>query len=185
MSNTSIENVLASFSGNIFSTYNLLKKIHKNLNFSFGIDFSSEASFPKFTNMVRNFIARELIEKPNKSGKSLILNERTVLQFIVSRKYMFHGCSMDNLKGYLFDFSLEELYKKLSQENLNEIDVIAKKEKEVIAQPIHTEPIKTDKFIHSSVCDGFYIITQDGMFGEEDLNKLKNILFKFKNKNTN
>ena len=192
MESAQLKDMISGFSGNIQSSYSFLKKVHDKLNFSLGLDFSSSNSLIRYTNMVRNFIGRELIEKPLKSGRNLILNERTLLQLLVARKYLGSGCSMDSLSGYLIEMPLDALYERLFAPQIPDIEtlttrVMAQKSACAYKEPETTNSsklVRTERrkrlFEHVPISADFYLVVRDGLFSEDELEEMKGLLAKFK-----
>ena len=111
-----LQKVISSFSGNIQAAYNLAKYLRYEFGVDFDINFDSTNSLQKFTNVVRNAISRNVIQRPLKAGRSSILGERELLQLVVARLYLSAGCSLDSLSGYLVDMPTDKIYERLFAE---------------------------------------------------------------------
>ena len=192
MENSQLKELISGFSGNIQSSYAFLREVHDRLNFSLGLDLSSSNSLIRYTNMVRNFIGRELIERPLKSGRTLILNERTLLQLLVARKYLGSGCSMDSLRGYLTEMPIDALYERLIASQLPDIETVTQRggvQKSACAYK-EQEPtsslklVRTERrkrlFEHVPISADFYLVVRDGLCSEDELEEMKGLLAKFK-----
>lgn len=192
MENSQLKELISGFSGNIQSSYAFLQKVHDRLNFSLELDLSTPNSLIKYTNLVRNMIGRDLIERPLKSGRNLILNERTLLQILVARKYLGSGCSSEVLRGYLTEMPLDALYERLFVSQLPDIETLTQR---VIAQKSacaykETETtnslklVRTERrkrlFEHVPISADFYLVVRDGVFSEDELEEMKGLLAKFK-----
>ena len=166
--------------------------MHDRLNFSLELDLSTPNSLIKYTNLVRNMIGRDLIERPLKSGRNLILNERTLLQILVARKYLGSGCSSEVLRGYLTEMPIDALYERLTASQLPDIETLTKR---VIAQKsacAYKEPettnssklVRTERrkrlFEHVPISADFYLVVRNGLFSEDELEEMKGLLAKFK-----
>lgn len=175
---------ISKFSGNIQAAYNLTQELHSEFNFDLDINFDSTNSFQRFTNMVRNMISRGLIQQPNKSGRTLILDERFFLQFIVARKYLSAGCSMNSLSGYLTEMPTDEIYNRLFAKQLPDIEKVAHRLS--ISRQMHEGPRQTTKLIsedklyhHIKIGTGLFLLVQHGPFSEAEIHKMVTGLEKF------
>lgn len=192
MENSQLKELISGFSGNIQSSYAFLQKVHDRLNFSLELDLSTPNSLIKYTNLVRNMIGRDLIERPLKSGRNLILNERTLLQILVARKYLGSGCSSEVLRGYLTEMPIDALYERLFAPQIPDIETLTKR---VMAQKsacAYKEPettnssklVRTERrkrlFEHVPISADFYLVVRDGLFSEDELEEMKGLLAKFK-----
>lgn len=192
MENSQLKELISGFSGNIQSSYAFLQKVHDRLNFSLELDLSTPNSLIKYTNLVRNMIGRDLIERPLKSGRNLILNERTLLQILVARKYLGSGCSSEVLRGYLTEMPIDALYERLFAPQIPDIETLTKR---VMAQksacsckePETTNSsklVRTERrkrlFEHVPISADFYLVVRDGLFSEDELEEMKGLLAKFK-----
>ena len=121
----SIREAVSSFKGTVPKAYVTILELKDELGFDLDFNFNAANGLQRFTTMVRNLIQREVIDRPIKSGRSSILNETTLLQILVSRKYLNEGCGMESLAGYLTQLSLEELYARLFARQLPDIDTVA------------------------------------------------------------
>lgn len=127
MNEKEIRNIISLFSGNIDTAFNLTNKLLDDLKIDLGINFKSSNALQKYTNMIRNMISRGIITQPIKSGRSLILNGRNLLELLVARRYLLAGCSMDSLSGYLVDVATEDIFDRLFAKQLPDIEKIARR----------------------------------------------------------
>lgn len=127
MDEKKIREAISSFSGNINSAFILTCDLGDSLDFDLDFNFSSSNSLQRFTNVVRNMIQKGIVEKPVKSGRTLILDERSVLQLLVGRKYLGAGCSMNVLAGYLVGMTTDQIYDRLFAKQLPDIDKLARR----------------------------------------------------------
>jgi len=163
-----------------------MEELYDSFNFDMNFNFESSNSVQKFTNMVRNMISGELVKKPIKSGRSLILAELEFLQLIVARKYLAAGCSMKDLAGFLLEMEVEELYDRLFTKQLADITKVAGRVvKTVKVDWGHYDPSKStldsiaalkdaskDLFHHIKVGTGLYLHVKHGKFGQSDIEKM-------------
>ena len=180
---------ISSFSGNINAAFTLIQNLNRGLDFDLGIYFDSSNSVQRFTNMVRNMIQKQIIEKPVKSGRSLILDERSILQLLVGRKYLASGCSMNALSGYLVVMTTGELYERLFTAQLPDIDKLARRSLSFsdLRDDTPIEPDEFDKkfekkyplFHYVKVKPDLYLHVKAGRYNEQELNDMVLILKRF------
>ena len=180
---------ISSFSGNINAAFTLIQNLNRGLDFDLGIYFDSSNSVQRFTNMVRNMIQKEIIEKPVKSGRSLILDERSILQLLVGRKYLASGCSMNALSGYLVGMTTEELYERLFTAQLPDIDKLARRSLSFsdLRDDTPMEPDEIDKkfekkyplYHYVKVKPDLYLHLKAGRYNEQELNDMVLLLKRF------
>lgn len=170
------------FSGNIQAAYKFSEEVCSYLNFDLGINFDTSNSFQKFTNMVRNMIGRGLVQKPKKSGRTLILDERTFLQLIVARKYLASGCSMDCLSEYLIEMSIEELYDRLFTAQLPDIELVTQRGGACSnALPSRksdavVESYSRKLYYNIKISSGVNLLVEQGKLSEEQLSEVTDYL---------
>ena len=189
MKENKIREAISSFSGNINAAFSLIQKLKQDLDLDLGFYFDSSNSSQRFTNMVRNMIQKEIIEKPVKSGRSLILDERSILQLLVGRKYLASGCSMNALSGYLVGMTTEELYERLFTAQLPDIDKLARRSLSFsdLRDDTPIEPDEIDKkfekkyplFHYIKVKPDLYLHVKAGRYNEQELNDMVLILKRF------
>ena len=121
----SIREAVSSFTGSVPKAYVTILELKDELGFDLDFNFNAANGLQRFTTMVRNMIQRKVIGRPIKSGRSSILNETTLLQILVSRKYLNEGCGMGSLAGYLTKLSPDDLYDRLFAKQLPDIDKVA------------------------------------------------------------
>lgn len=127
MDEIQIRKVISAFSGNINSAFMLVEGLSGELGFDLEFNFDSSTALQRFTNLVRNMIQKGIVDKPVKSGRTLILDDRSILQLLVGRKYLSAGCSMASLDGYLIGLSTESLYERLFTKQLPDVDKLARR----------------------------------------------------------
>ncbi len=120
MDKDKIQQQIESFYGSLTIAFEFVKDINDDLNIDFGTMLDSDNS-EKFVTFVRNLMSRSIIERPMKSGRSLILTGQNVLQILVARKYLGRGVAMNALKGQIADKPTGELYEKLFAKTLDDV----------------------------------------------------------------
>lgn len=186
---SNVREAISSFSGNINSAFILVCDLGDSLDFDLDFNFSSSNSLQRFTNIVRNMIQKNIIEKPGKSGRTLILNERSVLQLLVGRKYLSAGCSMNGLDGYLVEMPTEELYNRLFMKQLPDIEKITSRNLSSSEPPDDTQiiPTEIDKKIEKQyplyhyikVKPDLFIHVKTGKYTENELSDMVAILTQY------
>ena len=173
---------IATFSGNIQATFNLTEELHTHFNFDLDLYFSTSNSLQRFTNIVRNMLSRGVIQKPRKSGRNLIFHEMHLLQFLVARKYLDAGCSMDSLSGYLIGLSNDELYDRLFIKQLPDIELVAQRGSaaSVAASPPRAKVEFTRKsYFNIKIINGLNLLVEQGKFSEDELTEMTTYLERF------
>ena len=180
---------ISLFSGNINSAFILVCDLGDSLDFDLDFNFSSSNSLQRFTNVVRNMIQKNIIEKPGKSGRTLILNDRSVLQLLVGRKYLSAGCSMNGLDGYLVGMPTEELYNRLFAKQLPDIDRITRRNLSSSESPDDAQiiPIEIDKklekqfplYHYVKVKPDFYLHVKAGKYTENEIREMVSLLTQY------
>ena len=186
MDENKVRDAISSFSGNINSAFILVCDLGDSLDFDLDFNFSSSNSLQRFTNVVRNMIQKGIVEKPVKSGRTLILDERSVLQLLVGRKYLGAGCSMNSLAGYLVGMSTDDLYDLLFAKQLPDIDKITRRgmTSSEPSENTQTIPIEINKKIEKQfplyhyvkVKPDLYLHIKAGKFTESELNDMVTLL---------
>lgn len=185
MKDDQLTKAISTFSGNIQAAYSFISELRTEFNFDLNINFDSSNSLQKFTNMVRTMSSRGLIEKPKKSGRSLILTERNFLQLVLVRKYLGAGCSMNSLEGYLIHVSTENLYSRLFADRLPDIDQVASRSSVMEKETTHYHGTKSDKtrserliapiknlFNHYQVGDDIQLQVRQGSIPKKQINAI-------------
>ena len=185
MKDEELKRKISNFTGNIQGAFSLTQELYPDFNFDLDINFDSSMSVQKFTNMVRNMISRGLIQQPNKSGRTLILDERSFLELIVARKYLAAGCSMNSLSGYLTQMSTDEIYNRLFAKQLPDIEEVINRPfilgRKNQSQPEILEVHSTDRklYHHIKVGSGLYLFVQHGPYSEAEIHEMVTGLEKF------
>ena len=122
--NREVGDIINKFCGNIPSTFKVLRDIYEKFGMTPESVIFYFNSLQRFTNIFRNMLIKNIMNKPIKCGRNLIINENILLQFIVARKYLNAGCSMDSLSGYLINMSNNALYDRLFTKHLPDIEKI-------------------------------------------------------------
>lgn len=189
MNENKIRESISLFSGNINSAFILICQLGDSLEFDLDFNFSSSNSSQRFTNVVRNMIQKGIVEKPVKSGRTLILDERSVLQLLVGRKYLGAGCSMNSLAGYLVGMPTEELYSRLFAKQLPDIDRITRRNLSSSEPPDDTQiiPIEIDKklekqfplYHYVKVKPDLYLHVKVGKYAENEIREMVALLTQY------
>lgn len=189
MENKKVKEAISSFSGNITAAFGLVYDLGKNLDFDMDFNFSSSNSLPRFTNVIRNMIQKGIVEKPVKSGRTLILDERSILQLLVGRKYLGAGCSMNALTGYLVGMSTDDLYDRLFVKQLPDIDRITRRSlsSSESMDDTQTIPIEIDKKIEKQfplyhyvkIKPDLYLHVKVGKYAENELRDMVALLTQY------
>lgn len=116
MKEAGLREVISNFSGNIQAAHTFARYLKEEFEVDLDINFDSTNSLQRFTNIVRNMITRNVIQKPRKAGRTLIMDERSFLQLVVARMYLAAGCSLDSLAGYMVDMPTNDIYDRLFAE---------------------------------------------------------------------
>lgn len=161
----SIRNKLAGFMGNIPKTCDIIQSLKDDLRFDLDIRFNASNRLERFTNIVRNLVRLGVIDRPLKSGRSSILNEKILLQILVSRRYLSESVGLTSLSGYLTKLSTEELYDRLFAKQLSDIDkVVGRNTKSVDRQKVKTALEKEGKDLQAIYPIYHYIKVKPDLF---------------------
>ena len=184
MDNETLRDTISKFSGNIESSFYFLEVIHGHLNFDLDINFNTSNSLQKYINMVRNMISRGLVRKPRKSGRTLILDERSFLDFLVARKYLGAGCTMDCVSGYLLEMSLDDIYDRLFVKQLPDIEIVTGRSFAYCRAESNTPKLTFSKnsrklFYNIKIVTGLNLLVEQGRFSEAKLAEMTTYIEKF------
>ena len=128
----------------------------------------------RWANMVRNYVALGVVKRPEKQGKKLVLDYRTLLEILLARRYLAHGVSLRQLKGKFTSLSLEELEKRLFSPQLSLKEIYEKREEESL--PPQTERLA--RWYRLRLAKGIEILVKDDLYPPEKLARLKKALKK-------
>lgn len=185
MDQDKIKQTISAFSGNINSAFMLIEGLNGKLDFELDFNFDSSTALQRFTNLVRNMIQKGIIDKPVKSGRTLILDERSILQLLVGRKYLGAGCSMNSLEGYLANMPTDELYDRLFTKQLPDIEKLARRSQQPYLLPNDTEtfPCKIDKYERNfplyhyiKIKPDFHLHIKSGKYSANEINDIVNLI---------
>ena len=131
-------------------------------------------------------LSRRVIQKPKKSGRNLIFDEACFLHFLVARKYLASGCSMSSLSEYLLDMPIEDLYARLFEKQLPDIELVSQRgsassaaESVVASTPRSKIEFTRKSYFNIKVTDGLNLLVEQGKFSEEDLTEMTTYLERF------
>jgi len=189
MNDENLRRIIAEFSGNIAAGYNLARTLREEFDVDLDINFDSTSSPQRFTNIVRNMISRNVIQRPIKAGRTLILREREFLQLVVARKYMSAGCSLDSLSNYLVEMQTDDIYARLFATHLPDIDKLTRQSSDSDRTESRSSSDLTggptalkNVFAHVKVDKGLVLQVKLGSYSEKEIYDMVGMLDEYLNR---
>lgn len=181
MDRDQIQKKIESFYGTMSNAWELISCFHEDLGMDFGVIAASSNSEKTFINFVRNLISRSVIDRPMKSGRSLILTGENVLQIMVARKYISKGVSMNALKGHIAGKSQKELFEKLFADKLTDIvEITSEFTSSLIEEKMQNDETKTsadtDLFHYFDINVDMKLMVRQGTYSRESISRVVNYL---------
>lgn len=176
MNRDDLQQKIESFYGNMNSALVFIGELNQILNIDFNNIINSTNPEQKGITFIRNLINRNIISRPMKTGRSLLLTGEAILEILVTKRYLNRGVSMNALVGQIAGKPKKELYDKLFADQLTDIvDITSTYSSSLIenqGDDIESKQFDSNLFHHHKVNDDLEINVREGAYSDDVIDRV-------------